>query len=55
MTGRPWVVAPEQSEDSTKGSEVQLLDYKQVIVPLQLPVTSRQREKVAAISSNITW
>ena len=32
-----------------------LLDYRLVIVPLQLPVTSRQQENVAAISSNINW
>ena len=31
------------------------LGYRLVIVPLQLPVTSRQQENVAAISSNITW
>ena len=58
-------MAPEQREGTTKGLRVinsvdpcvlksNFLDYKLVIVPLQLPVKSRQRENVAAISSNIT-
>ena len=31
------------------------LQYRLVIVPLQLPTTSRQQENVAEITINITW
>ena len=66
ITGRPWAVVPEQSKDTTKGLKVinsvdpcvlksSFLQYRVVIVPLQLPVTSRQCENVAIFSSNIAW
>ena len=59
-------MSPEQSEGTTKGLRVinsvepcvlksNFLDYRPVIVPLQLPVTSRQWENALDISSNITW
>ena len=60
-------MVPEQSEGTTKGlrpiNSVDpcvlksnfLLDYRLVIVPLQLPVTSRQYENVATIIRNIAW
>ena len=59
-------MAPDRSEGTTKGLRVinsvdpcvlksNFLDYRLVIIPLQLPVTSRQRENVAAISNNSTW
>ena len=59
-------MVPERSEGASKGLRVinsvdpsllkyNILDYRLVIVPLQLPITSIQRENVAAISSNITW
>ena len=57
-------MAPEQSEGATKGLRVinsvdpcllksNFLDYRLVVVPLQLPLTSRQQENIAVISSNI--
>ena len=63
-------MAPKQSEGASEGVTKDLrvmnyadpcvlksnfLDYRLVIVPLQLPVTSRQRKNVAVISSNSTW
>ena len=56
-------MAPKWSEGATKDLRVinsvdpsvfksNYLDYRIVIVPLQLSVTSRQRENVAVISSN---
>ena len=59
-------MAPERSKGATKGLRVinsvdpcvlksNFLDYRLVIVPLQLPVTSIQRENIAAISTNVTW
>ena len=56
-------MAPERSEGATKGLRVinsvdpcvlksNFLDYRLVIVPLQLPVTTRQG---ASISGNSTW
>ena len=59
-------MTPEQSKGAAKGLRVinsvdpcvlkpNFLDYRLVIVPLQLPVTSIQRENIAAISTNITW
>ena len=58
-------MTPEQSKGATKGLRVvnsvdpcvlkyNFLDYRLLIEPLQLPVTSRQQENVATISSNIT-
>ena len=58
-------MAPKQREDATKGLRIvnsvdpcvlkyNFLDYRLVIVYLQLHVTSRQQENVAANSSNIT-
>ena len=59
-------MVPEQSKSATKGLRVinsvnpcvlkyNVLDYRLVIVLLQVPVISRQYENVATISSNITW
>ena len=63
-------MAPEGSEGTSEGTTKGLrvinsvdpcvlksnfLDYRLVIVPLQLPVTSTQGENVAVISSNSTW
>ena len=43
ITGRPWAVAPKQSEGATKDykfcgfdQSLTLLDYRLLIVPLQL-------------------
>ena len=55
-------MVPEQSEGTTKGLRVinsvdpcvlksNFLDYRLIIVPLQLPVTSRQRENVVVTST----
>ena len=55
-------MAPERSEGTTKGLRVinsvdpcvLFLDYRLVIVPLQLPVKSRQLENVAAVKILVT-
>ena len=58
---------PKQSEDATKGLRiinsadpcVSYLDYRRIIVPLQLLVTRKQHENVAVITPVavvvITW
>ena len=59
-------MVPEKSEGATKGLRViisvdpsvlkpNFLDYRLIIVPLQLSLTSRQLENVTTINSNITW
>ena len=61
-------MVPEQSKGTTKGLRIIhinsadpcvlnsiFLDYRLFIILLQLPVTSNQRESVAAISSSKTW
>ena len=55
ITRRPWAVAPKRSEGATKGLRV--INYVETlldpIVPLQLHVTTKQRENVAVISNSI--